>query len=108
VKKTRINFLDFEVDKLNRSIENVVTGDSFATSVSHLLKSDLKVVTQKRGWLFNWKTELDAPEKEAYKLTIQDNSTVIQGLVSLIVDIDHYIKTFYIKGDMEGYWQKQD
>ena len=31
VKKTKINFLDFEIDRLTRSIENVATGDSFPT-----------------------------------------------------------------------------
>jgi hypothetical protein len=89
VKKAKINFLDFEIDKLTRSIENVTSGDSFATNVSHLLRTDLKEVTKKKGWLFNWKSELDAPDKEVYKLTIQDNPTVIQGLVSLTIDVDH-------------------
>jgi len=51
--KKRINFLDFEVDKLTRSIENIATGDSFQTDVSYLLKSDLKLVTKKSDWLFN-------------------------------------------------------
>lgn len=89
VKKTKINFLDFEIDKLTRSIENVTTGDSFPTDVSHLTIADLKQVSKKDGWLFNWKSELDAPEKEVYKLTIQGNSNVIQGLVSLRIDLDH-------------------
>lgn len=89
VKKAKINYLDFEVDKLTRSIENVSTGDSFPTEISFLLKSDLKLVTKKNGWLFNWKKELDAPEKEVYKLTIQGNPTIIQGLVSLSIEPDH-------------------
>ncbi len=88
VKKTKINFLDFEIDRLTRSIENVATGDSFATEVSYLIKADLKQVTKKNGWLFNWKSELDAPEREVYKLTIQGNPNVIQGLVSLSIDVD--------------------
>src|SRR5436190_19260412 len=79
VKKTKINFLDFEVDRLTRSIENVETGDSFPTDVSHLLKADLKQVSKRNGWLFNWKSEIDAPEREVYKLTIQGNLNVIQG-----------------------------
>jgi len=57
VKKTAIKYLDFEVDKLTRSIENVKTGDSFATAVSLLLKDDLKYVNKKNGWKFNWKDE---------------------------------------------------
>jgi hypothetical protein len=31
LKKTK--YLDFEVDKLTRSIENVITGDSFSTEI---------------------------------------------------------------------------
>ena len=89
MKKTKINYLDFEVDKLTRSIENVSTGDSFPTDISLLLNSDLKFVAKKNGWLFNWKKELDAPEREVYKLTIQGNPTIIQGLVSLSIESDH-------------------
>jgi hypothetical protein len=47
--------LDFEIDKLTNSIENVVTGDSFATEVSVLLKEELKNVSKSKGWLFDWK-----------------------------------------------------
>ncbi len=39
--------LDFEIDKLTKSIENAVTGDSFLTEVSLLTKKDLKNVTKK-------------------------------------------------------------
>lgn len=89
VKKEKIHFHDFEVDKLTRSIENAVTGDSFQTEVSYLLKSDLKQVTKKNGWDFNWKKELDSTNREVYKLTIQGNPNVIQGLVSLSIEPDH-------------------
>jgi hypothetical protein len=34
--------LDFIIDKLTNSIENVVTGDSFSTDISLLKSSDLK------------------------------------------------------------------
>jgi hypothetical protein len=53
VKKNSINYLDFEIDKLTRSIENVVSGDSFPTEISYLTRTDLKQVTKKNGWLFN-------------------------------------------------------
>jgi hypothetical protein len=42
--------LDFIVDKLTNSIENVVTGDSFKTEISVLTKSELKLVTKKNAW----------------------------------------------------------
>ena len=85
----KINFLDFEVDRITRSIQNVTTGDSFATEVTYLTKADLKQVTKKLGWLFDWKSELIASDREVYKLTIQGNPNIIQGLVSLNIDVDH-------------------
>lgn len=81
--------LDFIIDKLTNSIENVVTGDSFKTEVSVLTKSELKLVTKKNGWLFDWKKELKDPAKDIYKLTIIGNPTVIQGLLSIEVKVDH-------------------
>ena len=77
--------LDFIVDKLTNSMENVITGDSFATEISVLTTSDLKKLTKKNGWLFSWKDEYKQPNREVYKLTIVNNSTIIQGLISLEV-----------------------
>jgi hypothetical protein len=81
--------LDFMVDKLTRSIENVITGESFETEVKELTKKDLRVITKKDNWLFNWRNELNDLGKQVYKLTIVDNSEVIQGLISLTVEDDH-------------------
>ena len=89
MKKQKINYLDFEIDKLTRSVENVATGDSFPTEIMYLARLDIKQITKKNGWLFNWKKELDTDSREAYKLTIQGNPNVIQGLVSLSVEDDH-------------------
>ena len=52
VKKTKTNYLEFEIDKITRSIENVSTGDSFPTDITHLFKADLKQVSKKSGWVF--------------------------------------------------------
>ncbi|MCK9640547.1 MAG: hypothetical protein M0R39_11625 [Prolixibacteraceae bacterium] len=81
--------LDFEVDKLTNSIENVVTGDSFATDITIISIADLKTVTKKNGWQFDWKSEYIQPEKDVYKLTIVNNQSVIQGLVSIEIKSDH-------------------
>ena len=80
--------LDFVIDKLTNSIENVITGDSFQTEISILQNSD-KSLTKKNGWLFNWNEEYKNPSRDIYKLTIYGNSTIIQGLVSLEVKSDH-------------------
>lgn len=87
-KKENIE-LDFLIDKLTNSIENVITGDSFQTVVSLVSKNDLKKVTKKNKWLFNWKFEHGQPEREVYKLTISGNPTVIQGLMCLEIKEDH-------------------
>ena len=81
--------LDFEIDKLTNSIENVLTGDSFATDISILKSSDLKTVGKKNKWQFNWKEEFSQPERDVYKLTIINNSTIIQGLISLEIKSDY-------------------
>ena len=89
MKKDNEIGLDFIIDKLTNSIENVVTGDSFATEISILTTNDLKTVTTKNGWLFNWKDEYKEPARDVYKLTIVNNPTIIQGLISLEVKSDH-------------------
>jgi len=52
MKKSEQIGLDFEVDKLTHSIENMITGDSFATDIIIISISDLKNVTKKSGWQF--------------------------------------------------------
>ena len=89
MRKNEETGLDFVVDKLTNSIENVITGDSFATEISILTTNDLKIVNKKYGWLFNWRIEYMNPVKDVYKLTIVNNPTVIQGLISLEVKEDH-------------------
>jgi hypothetical protein len=81
--------LDFEVDKLTNSIENVISGDSFSTEVSVVAVSDLKNLTKRNSWIFDWKFEYKQPEREIYKLTITNNQTIIQGLISLEIKSDH-------------------
>ena len=81
--------LDFIIDKLTNSIENVVTGDSFATDISLLKSSDLKNTTKAKRWLFNWKYEFQQPERDVFKLTIVNNSDIIQGLICVEVKEDH-------------------
>jgi len=89
VKEKEENGLDFIIDKLTNSIENVVTGDSFATDISPLTIRDLKLVSKNNGWLFNWRIEFKHPERDIYKLTIVNNPTIIQGLICLEIKTDH-------------------
>lgn len=79
---------DVEIDKLTRSIENAITGDSFKTAVLELTAQDLRKL-KKIDWVFDWKQEAKQEDRRVYKLVIVDNESVIQGLVSLQDRGDH-------------------
>jgi hypothetical protein len=89
VKKRDKIGLDIEIDELTNSIKNVISGDSFSTEISRINKADIKKVSVKDGWQFDWKLELKHPERDVYKLTIVNNLSIVQGLVSLEVRSDH-------------------
>jgi hypothetical protein len=89
VKKRRKAGLDFVIDKLTNSIENRVTGDSLPTNVILLTRNDLKTLTKKNGWAFDWRYELNQPEREVYKLTVVENPEIVQGVMSLETRFDH-------------------
>lgn len=89
MKKDKKIHLDFVIDKLTNSILNTISGDSFETEVISLTQTDLKYVTKKNGWNFNWKQELANNSREVYKLTILNNPTIIQGLLSFSIKTDH-------------------
>ena len=88
VKVQQTTGLDFIIDKLTNSIENVVTGDSFATDIILVTATDLKNVL-KKDWQFDWKLEFKDLQKEIYKLTIVNNSSILQGLLSITIEQDH-------------------
>jgi hypothetical protein len=91
LKKQQKIVLDFIIDRLTNSIENTISGDSFQTEISRLTIADLKPVTKKNGWQFNWKVELADNAKEVYKLTIVNNPGIIQGLLGLSIRPDHIL-----------------
>jgi hypothetical protein len=84
-----LQYIDIEIDKLTNSLENIITGDSFPTDIVLANSNDFKSITKKEGWLFDWKAEFTKPDRDVYKLTIVNNQSVIQGLVSLTVRTDH-------------------
>ena len=87
VKKSQ--YIDIEIDKLTNSLENIKTGDNFSTDILITEQNDFKSITKKDGWLFDWMSEFKKPDRDVYKLTITNNQSVIQGLISLSVRIDH-------------------
>ena len=74
--------LDFEIDKLTNSIENALTGEVFDTVVVRLSAKDLSFI-RKSVWQFDWGKELNDKTKEVYKLSTENNLTIIQGLLSI-------------------------
>jgi len=89
MKKRTNTGIDIEIDELTNSIKNVISGDSFSTDISRITKSDLKSISKEAGWQFDWKLELKYPVRDVYKLTIVNNQTIIQGLISLEIKSDH-------------------
>lgn len=81
--------LNVEIDELTNSIRNLISGDNFSTDISRITKADLKNITKNDGWQFDWRLELKHPERDVYKLTIVNNQTIIQGLISLEAKPDH-------------------
>ena len=87
--ENNLQYIDIEIDKLTNSLENVITADSFPTAIVLANSNDFKSVRKKERWLFNWKSEFKKPDRDVYKLTIVNNQSVIQGLISLTVRTDH-------------------
>lgn len=82
--------LGIEIDKLTNSIVNAITGDSFPTDVHPVAKVDLKNITKKKDWIFNWVIEFNHSDRKVFKLTIRNNPEIIQGLISISDYKDHY------------------
>ena len=78
----------FLIDKLTNSIENVETGEVFATEITLLSTTD-KAHVEKTDWQFDWPKELKDKSKLLYKLTTVNNANIIQGLLSLEDKDDH-------------------
>jgi len=75
--------LAFEIDKITESIENADTGETLDTLVLPVTEADLKQITKKNGWLFDWKLEFSKPEHQVYKLITEKEPETIHGLLSL-------------------------
>ena len=79
----------FLVDFLTNSIQNRITGDSFETKIVLLEKEDIKKLIKSKNWLFDWGKEAKTKGRNIYKLTLEDNLTIIQGLISISILSDH-------------------
>ena len=81
--------IGIQIDGLTNSIINTISGDSFQTEILPATKEDLKGITKKAGWKFNWKAEAKLSDRQVFKLTIEGNRNVLQGLISISDYNDH-------------------
>ena len=88
MKKSAKILVDIEIDKLTKSIENIVSGDVFDTEIFQLFSRDRKQI-KKADWLFKWQEQVQLSDREIYKLVIKNNPKIIQGLISLSDQGDH-------------------
>lgn len=80
--------LDFVIDKLTNSIENTTTGEVFDTVIVRLTTKDVNQI-KRADWQFDWVKEIKDKSKEVYKLTTENNPSIIQGLLSIEDKQDH-------------------
>lgn len=79
-----------ETDILTNSILNTISGDSFPTEVSETTRADFKNINKKNGWNFNWLFEFRLTDRKVYKVTITNSPGIVQGLVSISDNNDHF------------------
>ena len=82
--------LDFIVDRLTKSIELATTGERFETKVLPIEKADMKFISKRAGWKFDWQQEIAAGAK-VYKLVAKTEPGAIQGLAAFF-DAEGYIE----------------
>lgn len=93
--------IEFYVDAITNSIVHVASGKSVDTEVSLMTAVDLKGILNRDGWRFNWKKEGQHPDREIYKLVIQ-NDNAVQGLLSLQT-AENYIEMHLIETAPHNY-----
>ena len=94
--KTRHIALDFEIDKLTRSIENTITGESCPTEILLATAEDIAQIKEAKTWQFDWGKEYRTPKRKTYKLTTIADPQTIQGLMSMEIE-QNYIRMHLIE-----------
>lgn len=79
--------IDIIIDRLTNSILNTISGDQFNTEIIQVTVSEKWI--SKKDWVFNWKQEIQDVNKEVYKLVIENNEEINQGLISITDNNDH-------------------
>jgi hypothetical protein len=74
--------MNIRIDKLTKSIQLRISGDTFDTMIERLEPGDTGLL-KGGAWQFDWEREINSPRREVYKLTTTENPSIIQGLISL-------------------------
>ena len=80
--------VNIQIDQLTNSIRNVLSGDIFDTELIRLSTKNLTEI-KKTLWLFDWRAEIMKHNRSTFKLVIESNPNVVQGLVSISDQKDH-------------------
>jgi hypothetical protein len=89
MRKRSPNRLDFAVDKLTNSIENILTGEVFETEIVRLKPENIQLLKRSK-WQFNWRTELKNEHHEVYTLVTKENPSILHGIMSIEDLGDHF------------------
>ena len=79
--------IDIIIDRLTNSILNTISGDQFNTEIIQVTISEKGISI--KDWIFNWKQEIQDVNREVYKLVIENNEEINQGLISITDNNDH-------------------
>ena len=77
--------IDIIIDRLTNSIRNTISGDQFNTEIIQVTVSEKRIT--KKDWTFNWRQEIQDENKKVYKLVIENNEEINQGLISITDNI---------------------
>ena len=80
--------IEFVIDKITNSIENVVTGEVFDTDIVEVVSKDARRL-KKADWQFDWRSELKKEGRKVYKLVTVNNDKIAHGFISISENVDH-------------------
>lgn len=78
--------LQTKIDKITNSVEERTTGNSIETRILPLPVHELKIISKKRQWKFNWRTEVANHQRIVYKLVVSSDPGTTQGLISISIE----------------------
>ncbi len=79
--------IDIIIDRLTNSIRNTISGDQFNTEIIQVIVIEKRITN--KDWTFNWRQEIQDVNREVYKLVIENNEELNQGLISITDNNDH-------------------